>query len=107
MDIYEEMEALKKIPKKLRQNKTKIFKNKEMINLVEATIYFIKILKDEFYGKIEDKLFDKLLKYPKMMLEATWYYIFIFAKGEKYEWFSLQLSNGMDLNLWNILIEKM
>ena len=22
--------------------------------------------------------------------------------GEKYEWFSLQLSNGMDLNLWNI-----
>ncbi len=22
--------------------------------------------------------------------------------GEKYEWFSMQLSNGMDLNLWNI-----
>jgi predicted secreted hydrolase len=22
--------------------------------------------------------------------------------GEKYEWFSLQLSNGMDINLWNI-----
>ena len=55
-----------------------------MIQLVEVIIYFIKILKDEFYGKVEDKLFNKLLKYPKMILEATWYYIFIFAKGEKY-----------------------
>ena len=49
-------------------------------------VYFIKILQDQFYGKIEDKLFNKLVQYPKMILEATWYYIFIYAKEEEYTW---------------------
>jgi len=46
------MENLKKIPKKLKQNKSRIFNNKELIRLVEVVVYFIKILKDQFYGKI-------------------------------------------------------
>jgi hypothetical protein len=79
-DLYEEMEFLKKMPKKLKDNKVKIFKNKELIQLVEGVIYLIKILKDQFHGKIEDKLFNKLVQYPKMILEATWYYIFIYNK---------------------------
>lgn len=54
--------------------------------MVEVVVYFIKILQDQFYGKIEDKLFNKLVQYPKMILEATWYYIFIFAKEEQYTW---------------------
>lgn len=28
------------------------------------------------------------------------------STGEKYEWFSLQLSNGMDLNVWNIFTNQ-
>lgn len=68
MDIYEEMEEIKKVPKKLRKNKERILNNKEMIKLVEVVIYFIRILRDEFHGKVEDKMFAKLLKYPKMIL---------------------------------------
>lgn len=34
------------------KNKDKIFKNKELMKLVEAMVYFIKMLKDQFYGKI-------------------------------------------------------
>ncbi len=49
-------------------------------------VYFIKMLKDQFYGKIEDKLFAKLIHYPKMIIEAAWYYIFIFAKHKDYKW---------------------
>lgn len=73
------MEVLKKLPKKMKENKAKIFKNRELIDLVEVVVYFIKILKDQFHGKIEDKLFSKLVQYPKMILESTWYYIFIYS----------------------------
>ena len=72
------------MPNRLLKNKDKIFKNKELIKLVEVMVYFIKMLKDQFYGKIEDKLFSKLIHYPKMIIEAVWYYIFIFAKHKEY-----------------------
>ena len=74
------------MPNRLLKNKDKIFKNKELIKLVEVMVYFIKMLKDQFYGKIEDKLFSKLIHYPKMIIEAVWYYIFIFAKHKDYSW---------------------
>lgn len=38
------------------------------MNLLEVIMYFIKILKDQFYGKIEDKLFSKMVHYPKMII---------------------------------------
>lgn len=50
--------------------------------------YFLKMLKDQFYGKIEDKMFGKLIHYPKMLIEAAWYYIFIFARSPNYIWTS-------------------
>ncbi len=53
---------------------------------MEIVIYFIKMLKDQFYGKIEDKLFHKLIHYPKMIIESVWYYIFIFNKHQQYTW---------------------
>lgn len=56
------------VPNKLVKNEDKVFKNKELIKLVEAMVYFIKMLKDQFYGKIEDKLFAKLIHYPKMII---------------------------------------
>lgn len=49
-------------------------------------MYFIKMLKDQFYGKVEDKMFSKLIHYPKLIIEAVWYYIFIFAKHQDYKW---------------------
>ena len=49
-------------------------------------MYFVRILKEQFYGKIEDKLFSKLVHYPKMIIEAVWYYIFIFNRYQKYKW---------------------
>lgn len=50
--------------------------------------YFLKLLKDQFYGKIEDKMFGKLIHYPKMVIETAWYYIFMFAKVQQYVWTS-------------------
>lgn len=85
-DLYEEMESVKRVPKKLLDNKAKIFNNKELIQLMEVIVYFIKMLKDQFYGKIEDKLFNKLIQVPKMIIEAVWYYIFIFKKHQRYKW---------------------
>lgn len=87
-DLYEEIESVKKIPKKLLNNNGKIFHSKELMDLLEAVMYFIKILKDQFYGKIEDKLFSKMIHYPKMVVEAIWYYIFIFKEYKKYKWLS-------------------
>jgi hypothetical protein len=34
------------------KNKDKIFKNDELMKLVETMVYLIKMLKDQFYGKI-------------------------------------------------------
>ena len=54
--------------------------------LSESMFYFLNLIKNEFYGKIEDKMFNKLIHYPKMLIESIWYYIFMFAKTEKYMW---------------------
>ena len=42
--------------------------------------YFIKELKDQFHGKIEDKMFGRLIHFPKKLIECSWYYIYIFSE---------------------------
>lgn len=50
------------------------------MRLTQAMFYFLKLLREQFFGKIEDKLFQRLIHYPKMLIEVAWYYIFIFAR---------------------------
>ena len=81
----EEIEEVRKIPKKLKASKARIMNSKELIQLLEIAVYFIKILKDEFEGQVESKLFNKLIEVPKMIVEVSWYYVFIFyRKTEEY-----------------------
>ncbi len=58
------------------------------MRLSEAMFYFLKMLRDQFYGKIEDKMFNKLIHYPKMLIEAAWYYIYMYARSADYIWTS-------------------
>jgi hypothetical protein len=59
------------------------------MRLSEAMFYFLKMLRDQFYGKIEDKMFSRLIHYPKMLVEAAWYYIYTFARPQSsYIWTS-------------------
>lgn len=45
--------------------------------------YFIKHLKDKFHGKIEDKMLNKLIHYPKMIIETSWLYLEIYKTKTK------------------------
>lgn len=42
--------------------------------------FFLRVLKEQFFGKIEDKLFQRLIHYPKLLVEVAWYYVFIFGR---------------------------
>lgn len=82
----EEIEEIKKVPPILLRNREKLMRSQELIRLCETMFYFIKILRDHFQGKIEDKMFSKLIHYPKMIIEVVWFYVSLFAKQMNFQW---------------------
>lgn len=79
---------LKQLPRVLTRLREKLMGSRELMRLGEAMFYFLRMLKDQFFGKIEDKLFARLIHYPKMLIEANWYYVFLFARAPSVPWTS-------------------
>jgi hypothetical protein len=79
---------LKQLPRLLIRLKEKLMANRELMRLTEAMFYFLRLLREQFHGKIEDKLFQRLIHYPKMLLEAAWYYVFMLGRGSNAIWTS-------------------
>ena len=75
-----------KVPKSLKKKRQQLLKCPQLMELCEAMVYFIRVLRDCFQGKVEDKLLSKVLKYPKMVLETAWYYVFLFTRQHPYTW---------------------
>ena len=79
---------LKQVPAGLQRLRGKLMGSRELMRLGEAMFYFLRMLKDQFFGRIEDKLFAKLIHYPKLLIEANWYYVFLFARAPSAPWTS-------------------
>lgn len=72
---------VKQIPRLLRKLRAQLMGSRELMRLTEAMFYFLRVLREQFYGKIEEKLFQRLIHYPKLLIEVAWYYVFIFREG--------------------------
>lgn len=79
---------LKQLPRTLLRLREKLMGHRELMRLGEATFYFLRMLKDQFCGRIEDKQFARLVHYPKLLIEANWYYVFLFARAPSCPWTS-------------------
>jgi hypothetical protein len=71
---------LRQMPKLLVRLRGRLMENRELMRLTEAMFYFLRVLREQFFGKIEDKLFQRLIHYPKMLVEVAWYYVFMFGR---------------------------
>ena len=73
-------------PDALKGRRQQLLTCPELMQLTEAMMYFVRVLRDCFNGRVEDRMLVKLLHYPKMVVEAAWYYVFIFTRQHPHEW---------------------
>lgn len=62
---------------------TKLLKNTELISLLELMFFYLKKLKDDFFQKISDKIFNKMIWFPKSVISISFMYIKALSDGIK------------------------